>query len=516
MSYARSRDEDKAYRTRKLLTGHEFREMSAPAPSGKPAIELSALMMEAFVEQYLKHKFDGAVETPDFHREMWADCCAADKYVAWAAPRGHAKSTSITHAFTLAVTLFRQRDFVLLLSDTWSQAVEFLRDLKTELMTNEELIRDFGIKRLSKDTEDDMIVVMRDNATFRIVARGAEQKVRGLKWNNKRPNLIIGDDLEGDEQVESKPRRDKFFKWLMKAVLPCGSDDCIFRIVGTVMHFDSALERILKDPTWKSRRYRAHRSWSDFSDLLWPAKFSEARLLEIRGKYLAQGESDGYSQEYLNEPIAAGDAFFRPEYLLPMKKTDHEERGVFYVGWDFAISKAQRADYTVCTVWKVNADGMKFIVDCRRGRWDAKEIIDEMMAVDTAYDPRAHFAEKGTIDNALGPFLDTEMMRRQRYPSIQKIAPTKDKETRAKVLQGMFKSLHVRFNKEMAFWAEMEEELRKFPKGEHDDIVDSMTIVGHGIRDMTEAPSQEEYEEEVFFHKLGNQYTAGRNATTGY
>ncbi len=516
MSFARSRDEDKAYKSRTLLTGNQFREMSAPAPSGKPAIQMNALMMEAFVERYLKHKFDGAVATPEFHREMWADCCGPDKYVAWAAPRGHAKSTSITQAFTLAVSLFRQRDFILILSDTWSQAVEFLRDLKTELMTNEDLIRDFGIKRLSKDTEDDMIVVMRDNATFRIVARGAEQKVRGLKWNNKRPNLIIGDDLEGDEQVESKPRRDKFFKWLMKAVLPCGSDDCIFRVVGTVMHFDSALERILKDPTWKTRRYKAHESWSSFENILWPEKFPEKRLRSIREGYMVQGESDGYSQEYLNEPIAAGDAFFRPEYLLPMKKEHQEERGVFYAGWDFAISKTQRSDYTVCTVWKVDALGMKYVVDCRRGRWDAKEIIDEMMAVDEAYDPRVHFAEKGTIDNALGPFLDTEMMRRQRYLRIEKITPVKDKETRAKTLQGMFKSLHVRFNKEMAFWAEMEEEIRKFPKGERDDIVDALNIVGLGIRDVIQAPSKEEFEEEVFFRRLGPQSTAGRNMTTGY
>lgn len=521
MSYARSRDEDKAYKSRTLLTGNQFREMSAPAPSGKPAIQLNALMMEAFVERYLKAKFDGSFPTPEFHREMWADCCSLEKYVAWAAPRGHAKSTSITHAFTLAVTLFRQRDFVLVLSDTWSQAVEFLRDLKTELMTNEDLIRDFGIKRLSKDTEDDMIVVMRDNATFRIVARGAEQKVRGLKWNNKRPNLIIGDDLEGDEQVESKPRRDKFFKWLMKAVLPCGSDDCIFRVVGTVMHFDSALERILKDPTWKTRRYRAHRSWSDFSELLWPEKFNEQRLRDIRQKFVGQGESDGYSQEYLNEPIAAGAAFFRPEDLVAMRKRDAthpgelETRGLYYVGWDFAVSKAQRADWTVCTVWKVDAAGVKHVEDCRRGRWDSKEIIDEMLSVEKAFNPKVHFAEKGTIDTALGPFLDTEMMRLNRYLNIVKLPSTKDKETRAKPLQGMLKARHVHFNKDMSLWPEMEEELHRFPKGGHDDIVDALSIVGQGLRDVTPDISDEEFEEEEFFRKVGAQST-GRNATTGY
>lgn len=512
MAYNLARDADRARR----VTGQQFREISAPvAPPARPKIPLTPLLVEAFVEKYLHERFDGSVPTPDFHREMWGLVTSSDRYVAMAAPRGHAKSTSITHAYTLAAALFRQRDFILILSDTWSQAVEFLRDLRTEIFENEAIIKDFEPKRAVKDTEDDLIVVMRDNHTFRIVARGSEQKVRGLKWNNKRPNLVIGDDLEGDEQVESKLRRDKFFNWLMKAVLPVGSDDCLFRIVGTVMHFDSALERLLKDETWTSRRYRAHRSFNDFSDILWPEKFSSAKLKEIRQKYLVQGSSDGYSQEYLNEPIAAGDSFFRPDLFQKFRKGDEDVRGVFYVGWDFAVSKSQKSDYTVATVWKVDAAGMKYIVDCRRGRWDSKEIVDEMLSVEKAYNPRAHFAEKGTIDNALGPFLDTEMLRRQVYLNIVKIASTKDKETRAKPLQGMLKSLHIRFNTDMAYWPDMEEELRRFPKGGHDDIVDALSIVGQGLRDVTEAVDDATFEEEEFFNHFGAQYI-GRSATTGY
>lgn len=511
MTYNLARDAAKARR----VSGDEFRSLASVSAPPRPKIDLSPILVEGFVEKYLHERFDGSVPTPDFHREMWDLCTSPSRYVAIAAPRGHAKSTSITHAYTLTATLFRQRDFVLILSDTWSQAVEFLRDLKTELMTNEGIIKDFEVKRLAKDTEDDIIVVMRDGYTFRIVARGSEQKVRGLKWNNKRPNLVIGDDLEGDEQVESKLRRDKFFNWLMKAVLPCGSDDCLYRIVGTVMHFDSALERLLKDETWTTRRYRAHRNFNDFSEILWPEKFSAERLKEIRRKYVVQGTSDGYSQEYLNEPIAAGDSFFRPDLFQRMKPAEMEIRGVHYVGWDFAVSKSQKSDYTVATVWKVDAEGRKYVVDCRRGRWDSKEIIDEMMAVEQAYDPRCHFAEKGTIDNALGPFLDTEMMRLNRYLNIVKIASTKDKETRAKPLQGMLKSLHIKFNGDMPYWPDMEEELRRFPKGGHDDIVDALSIVGQGLRTVTEAVSDEVFEEEEFLNRVGSPFM-GRSETTGY
>jgi predicted phage terminase large subunit-like protein len=488
----------------------------------KPNIVLTAAIMEMFVKKYLMFKLDDPKPTPPFHLELWEDCCSACPRVADAAPRSHAKSTAVTLAFVLAMNLFRQRDFTLIVSDTWAQSIEFLGDLKTELMENEEIRADFGIMQFIKDTQDDVIIKMEDGYKFRIVARGAEQKVRGLKWNNKRPNLIIGDDLEGDEQVESKQRRDKFFKWFMKALLPCGSDDCLFRIVGTILHFDSALERLMKDPTWKTRRYSAHASYDDFSAILWPEKFSERRLRGIRDQYIAQGEADSYSCEYLNNPIAEGDAFFRREDLVEM--TDNQRKDIldgklrltYYAGWDFAVSKDTKSDYTVGSVWGLGSDGMKYKVDLRRGRWDAKEIVDEMFQVERAYAPATHFVEAGTINNSIDPFLAAEMMKRNIYLNLTKIVSTKDKKTRAGSLQGVTRQRHLIVDKQMSDWAEMEEEYARFPKGQHDDIVDADSIICLGMRDHIAPDSEEEVAEEEYFRGRQASGEDGRSAVTGY
>lgn len=509
-------------KARKLLR-EELDSPSANVKPEKPNITLSALLLEGFVFTYLMDRLDGAVPTPQIHREMWDLCSSDNKYVAIAAPRRHAKSTAITLAYVLAACLFRQRDFVVIVSDTWGQSVEFLRDLKAELLENDGIIKDFETKKLLKDSEDDVIVQMRDGHKFRIVARGSEQKVRGLKWNNKRPNLIIGDDLEGDEQVESKNRRDKFFKWLMKALLPCGSDDCLFRIVGTVLHFDSALERILKDPSWTTRRYRAHKSFNDFSEILWPEKFSEQILRSIRKMYVDQGESDGYSCEYLNEPIAEGDAYFRREDLLEMtdetRKAIREGRMalVYYAGWDYAVSKDQRADYSVGGVFGVASDNRKYKVDCRRGRWDAKEVIDEMFSVQQAYNCACHFVEGGTINNALGPFLNSEMLARGKYLNLVKINSTKDKMTRGRSLQAMTKAHHITYDKQMGNWDEQEQEYSRFPKGAHDDIVDADSIIAQGLEDIQPAQTDAEIDDEEYELEFGrDQRELGRCATTGY
>ena len=208
---------------------------------------LNADVMEGFVNSVLRKNFDKPAATPEFHKEIWDLVTSNSKQVAIAAPRYHAKSTAVTHAYTLASVLFRESRYVLIVSDTVSQAIQFLGDIKKELLDNDDLRSLFSIKEgpFPKDTEDDLIVEMDDGYTFRIQAKGSEQKLRGLKWANLRPDLIIGDDMENDEIVMNKDRRMKFKRWFYGALIPCVSSSGKIRIVGTILHLDSLLENLM-------------------------------------------------------------------------------------------------------------------------------------------------------------------------------------------------------------------------------------------------------------------------------
>ena len=96
--------------------------------------KLNANVLEGFVNSVLRKNFDRPVSTPSFHREMWQLVTSNSKQVAIAAPRHHAKSTAVTHAYTLASVLFRESRYVLIVSDTVTQAVQFLGDIKKELL----------------------------------------------------------------------------------------------------------------------------------------------------------------------------------------------------------------------------------------------------------------------------------------------------------------------------------------------------------------------------------------------
>jgi hypothetical protein len=53
----------------------------------------------------LAAKYDNPKPIPPFHDEMWKLCCSDTSKVAIAAPREHAKSTAITHAYLLAMVV---------------------------------------------------------------------------------------------------------------------------------------------------------------------------------------------------------------------------------------------------------------------------------------------------------------------------------------------------------------------------------------------------------------------------
>ena len=486
-------------------------------------MKLDAQVIYGFAGAVLSQRFDDPVPTPKFHLDLWKLCTSVDPRIAIAAPRGHAKSTAITHTYTLAETLFRQSQFVVIVSDTEGQAKQFLADIKVELLENEQLREMFGVTELVKDTETEIVVKLVDGYMFKIIAKGSEQKVRGLKWRGKRPDLIIGDDLENDEIVMNKDRRDKFFRWLMGALIPCLSPTGKVRIVGTILHADSALERLLNDPRWTSRRYKAHNE--SFSKILWPERFPKSYWLQQQDSYKAQGLMDLYAQEFLNEPISAEDAYFRPSDMVDL--TPEVDTGIpptysYYIGYDLAISKTTKADYSVFVVGRMNKDNVLQIVHVERKRMDSFEITQTFIKLALRYRPECFVGQKDQIEKAIGPFLTAEMQRRNVYFSLYKFPANTDKTVNARPIQARMRAGGIEFDKSADWYPVYEKEFLMFPRGRHDDQVDGTAMIGQ-VLDKVIVPDpkadllarmREEYEEaeaarDESFEDLGMNIVCG-------
>lgn len=501
---------------------------------------LNANVIQGFVGSILAKRFDGQVASPEFHRECWEMCTSPNKFVAIAAPRGHAKSTAVTLGYGLATLLFRERRFMLLVSDTESQASLFLGTFKQELQENQELISLFNIKRnekglvqFQKDTETDIIVECEDGHRFRIIAKGAEQKLRGLIWNGSRPDIILCDDMENDELVLNKERREKLRRWFKGALLPCRSDDGIIRIVGTVLHMDSLLERLMpsltdkttiddgikvsstKKTMWAAIKYRAHNA--DFTRLLWPAKKSAKEFQALYEESARDGTSDVYSQEYLNVPLDEATSIFKRADFQPLPEEINALR--YYCTVDLAIDSKQTSDYSVFLVSAIDEHRNLYIVDVIKDRLDGREIVDLILKLEEKYEFAAIGIEDMQVTKAIGPFLREEMLKRGIFPNIYKLTHGKvDKVARSRSIQGRMRIHSVYFDTEADWFPSFLDECLAFPRGKHDDQVDTFAYLGIMVDRLIEAPTldeidQEDYEEELI---SSGQYSYGSNKITGY
>lgn len=502
-----------------------------------------ALTIYGFSQSLLSQNFDAPKPTPPFHLETWEYCCDTSPRVAIAAPRSHAKSTVVTHVFVLYCALFRVNDHILVVSDTETQAIQFLSDIKMELTENEKLIKAFGIQKFIKDTEKEIIFELTGGYRVRIIARGAETSLRGAKWRHKRPNLIVCDDLENDESVMNEERRTKRKAWFLNALMQVTSDNGRVRIVGTILHFDSLLEGLMPvtagpgmeftvtdglkqystkpDSQWKSVKYRAHTDFDDFSEILWPEKFSIERLKSIRQDAINAGMPEGYSQEYLNYPITSESAFFRKEDILPMRDEDYLRRDQkqlrYYAAIDPAISLKERRSYTAIVVAGEDPSGMLHIIDVIRDRYDSKEIMDWVFTVQSKYQPDLFIIEQGALEKSLGPLLKDEMFKPGRpFINFLPKTPTKDKRSRARAIQGRMRQGGVRFDSHATWYPSLLEEMLRFDRGAYDDQVDALSWIGLVLNEMIPGKTKEEQEEEEYDESAQEQSDPGRSAVTGY
>lgn len=489
--------------------------------------------MLGFTQTFLQARYDEPKPIPACHMEFWTYCCDPAPQVAIAAPRGHAKSTAITYAWALAQLLFRESAHMLILSANEELAALFLQEVKSELMENEALQAVFGPFKFLTDKETEFVVEFPDGEKCRAIAKGAGQRMRGLKWNKRRPDLVLCDDLEDDQVVVTPESREKFRRWFYGAVRPIVRTGGRIRFYGTIIHMDSLLERAMpaaNDPDtvteplriysktakkgWKAIKYKAHNE--DFSRILWPSQFPPERLKAIQAEFAEMGLLDVYGREYLNDPIDESTAFFRKDDFLPMTPIDRERRKRFYVGVDLAISEKKKAAHTAFVVGGVDADKTLHIVDVRRGRWDTLGIIEQMFLLNERYGQPLFRFEQENIARTILPVIEFENMQRKTPLLFDSKPPSKDKVARARSFQYRMRAGNVRFDTAAEWYPDYQAELLRFPKWKSMDQVDASAWLGDLVAEESEADTEIDIKDAEYEAMNDADFGLGRSLVTGY
>lgn len=486
-------------------------------------VTLNAELIEAFAGSYLSGRYDDARPTPDFHRQAWGLYCSSHKQTGCIAPRDHAKSTGLTFDYILAEVCFRVSDYVILIGSTEDKASEQLSNISEELHENAELRADFGIAGFESDQKTEIIVVCDDGHRFRILARGAEQKIRGAMWKGKRPNLIVCDDMEDDEQVENKDRRAKFRRWFFRAAKQALSKSGKIRIHGTILHDDSLLSRLRKNKMWKMLFFKAHESYDDFSNLLWPERWTKEDLLARRTEFEEDDDAAGYSQEFLNTPLDSNQKYLRQKDFIAMGEEDYEAPKKFYCGVDFAFSKKTTANHTSFTVGGVCSRNLIHHVDQERERMDSLEVVEAFFDIDRKWEIEVFFVPAGKDWLSIEPVLNREMLKRGHPLVIEPVSDNADKAVKGRIYQKKHKAGFCRYDKKADWYPVYEAELLTFTgitEAKSDDQFDSTATLHRGIEMGVEVEDDDFASEEELEDRYMSDRTRGSDeysrSATGY
>ena len=156
-------------------------------------------------------------------------------------------------------------------------------------------------------------------------------------------------------------------------------------------------------------------------------------------------------------------------------------------------------------------------MDVRLGRWDGLQIIDEMFSVNTRWQLDTFRLEEENIARSIGSFLYKEMDERNEYIPIEGRPSTVDKDKRGKSMQARMRAGKVKFDKEAEWYADLEEELTKYPRFPLKDQFDAMSLMGLLLLEMNDPQTDKEVEDDEYDMMFAeDDYSEDRDSVTGY
>lgn len=245
----------------------------------------------------------------------------------YVAPRASAKSTTWYLIAPLWAAAHGHAHFIAAFSDSAGQAEQHLATLKHELETNLLLRKDYpelcqpatrGRGQLVSDNR----AMMQQRNGFVFAARGVDSSNLGLKVGERRPDLMIFDDIEPDASNYSAALVEKRLATLQNALLPL-NDWARVVLVGTVTMPGSLIHQLVEtvttrnppaawvvDEAFTCHYYPALVVEDDGSERsLWPEKWSLAYLETIR-------HTRSFALNMQNQPLSTDGAMWSQSDII--------------------------------------------------------------------------------------------------------------------------------------------------------------------------------------------------------
>ncbi len=433
-----------------------------------------------------------------FHKE-WLDLFENNDYVALLAPRGSGK-TSIIAGYLLWKISTNPDIRILLVTINQDKAIEIMSYIQKHLEDNDKLIKLFGQQKGLSDWSRSTV------------------RVYGAKGKHKEPTLqvlgvtasmvgghydiIILDDITDQKNSRTEHRRRELVRWLNSTLMPMLEPHGKLVCVGTKWHQSDIHSYFQGLSNYKSKIYKAiieEPTDNKKAKVLWPERFSYEKLNEIRKTY----GNVSFMMQYQNEYISDAEAPIKYDWVqnavdgYTIVSPPYE----VYMGVDMS-SKGEESDYFSISI-VAEKEGFFYLLDGYRDHISMHNQFKKIREYDYKWKP-----SKIGIESS-GPQKMIVEQIIEENPAMP-IVPVKsssmnDKMTRVQRLSVIFETGRIFLNPRLVDWVD---ELISFPRGSHDDCVDSLAFAIQSSQEIND-------EYIVDWDKVASSISTRRSRSTG-
>ncbi len=199
------------------------------------------------------------------------------------APRGHSKTTIKCFLIPIYQALVEHESFkhYLNVQATEEKALAVNRAIKTELERNEYVRELYGDQVGARWTDGQF--VLQNGVVFSCL--GAGQSIRGLNYNNIRPDYCIVDDLYDHSDINNKESTLKKNEWFWSDLYPALAQfgNTCMHVQGTAINKVDLLEELKGKRGVISRTFTTIIDWAK-KIVLWPALKTFEKVMEQKDK----------------------------------------------------------------------------------------------------------------------------------------------------------------------------------------------------------------------------------------
>lgn len=379
-------------------------------------------------------------------------------------------------------------------------AERILFDIAFELTNNARYRADFGVlfskERSVNDIKQNRINNFVTENGIRVEAHSTQESVRGRLHLSQRPDFLALDDFETNKTKTSEAYTKQVRDHITEAMAGLAPNGVLLYCCNYLSEYGNVqwlIDRAKNDPMIRIRNIPVI---LETGEPAWPSKYAltdeEARKqgkVSIEDKQRQLG-SLVFSYEMMNKPIDEMSAEFKREYAQTI--TEHElgqKETACYITIDSAVSEKESADYTGVTINRVTREN-KWYIKTYRLKVNSKDLIDHLFYLSKTYSPKFIGLEETTFTMAIEPFIQDEMRKRQVYFSITPVKHKgQQKELRIRGLIPRWESKSIYL---VGDNLELLDEMRTFPNGQHDDVLDSLSMQIHNAKPVAYKPIDRE------------------------